>query len=224
MAAVCRGVRRIGEMMPWSATMITALLGVSVLAGCATRHEQLAAFVRPHEAEVSTGHYRVHPPDVLRISSPGAPELDGTSQMVRTDGKIVLRLLGEVDVAGLTTAEIADKLKGQLSRYYIEPELVVQVADYNSQFYYIFGEVGSPGPRRFTGRDTLLMALADAQPNIYAWRAQIRVVRPATQERERKVIVVDLDEIVKNGDSSLNVLLQEGDIIEAFTMEQVKPS
>lgn len=182
--------------------------------GCANEHHDLVGFLRSHESEVATGSYVVRPPDSLIIHAPGASEIDGTGQMVRADGKIVLRLLGEVDVAGLTTAEIAEKLKAQLSRYYVDPEVAVQVTNYNSQFYYVFGEVAGAGPKRFTGRDTLLMALAEARPTRMAWRSQIRVTRPAPVDGEQKVIVIDLDKITQKGDLSMNILLQAGDIVE----------
>jgi polysaccharide export outer membrane protein len=195
------------------------MLGMGVLAvagasGCATTHGQLVDFLRAHEAEVSTGAYVVRPPDVIAIHAPRAPELDGTSQLVRSDGKVVLRLLGEVEVAGLTTEEISEKLKAQLSRFYVDPEIAVEVARYNSQFYYVFGEVTAPGPQRFTGRDTVLMALSRAKPTYLAWRSQIRVTRPAPNEKDSKVIIVDLDHMLRSGNTSMNILLQEGDIIE----------
>lgn len=190
-------------------------LTASLLAGCSTTHDQLVAFVRQHEAEVATGTYRVRPPDALAVHAPNAPEVDGTQQMVRSDGKIVFRLLGEVDVAGLTTGEISQKIEAQLSRYYVEPEVMVEVVGYNSQFYYVFGEVNSPGPVRYTGRDTVLMALAQARPNFFAWRGQIRVTRPGpTPEAPPKTIIVDLDKMLNEGDMTANILLQEGDIVE----------
>ncbi len=186
-----------------------------LLSGCAsTAHEQLVAFLRAHEADVSAGRYVVQPPDAIRIHAPGAEEVDGIAQTVRPDGKVVLRLLGEVDVAGLSTQEIADKLKAQLSRYYVDPEVVVEVASYRSQFYYVFGQVEAPGPKPFTGRDTVLMALAEARPTFIAWRSQVRVTRPEGPGGERKTIVVDLDRMIATGDASQNILLQEGDIIE----------
>lgn len=191
-----------------------ALIAAVLSSGCSTQHAQLVSFVHENEAETATGSYVVRPPDFLAFHAPRIPEVDGASQMVRSDGKIVMRLLGEVDVAGLTTAEIADKLEAQLSRYYVEPKVVVEVARYNSQFYYVFGEVQNPGPVRFTGRDTLLMALAQARPNVFAWRSQVKISRPSDQPGERRVITVDLDKMVTDADTSMNFLLQEGDIVE----------
>ena len=193
---------------------LTACIAIVVGTGCATRHGQLIAFLNSHDTAVATGHYTVMPPDAVTIHAPGAPEIDGGRQTVRPDGKISLRLLGEVQVAGLTTQEIADKLEMQLGRYYRNPEVVVDVARYSSQHYFVFGEVVHPGPRLFTGRDTLLHALADARPNFLAWRNQIRVVRPSSDGGDSKTITVDLDAMVARGDTSQDVLLQPGDIIE----------
>lgn len=190
------------------------MLAISLTTGCASTHEQLVAFLRAHDAPVSTGHYTVAPPDMIAFHAPGTGEIDGVVQRVRPDGKVALRLLGEVYVAGLTTQEIAEKVRAQLSRYYIEPEVVVEVARYASQQYFVFGEVSSPGPKAFTGRDTLIKALAAARPTFLAWRSQIRVVRPDPEGGESKVIVVDLDKMVRSGDTGQNVLLQPDDIIE----------
>jgi polysaccharide biosynthesis/export protein len=191
-----------------------ALVAIMVLSGCASKHDQLVAFLRPHESEVSTGHYVVRPPDTIAIHTPDAPELDGATQTVRPDGKVVLRLIGEVDVAGLTTEEIATKLKTQLSRFYVDPEVLVEVVGYRSQFYYVFGEVNSAGPKCYTGRDSLLKALAEAQPTYLAWRSQIKILRPSPNEDERKTIIVDLDRMLSGGDTANDILLQEGDVIQ----------
>ena len=184
------------------------------LAGCASPHKQLVEFLRAHEVEVSTGHYVVRPPDVIEVHSPDVPEIDGAGQTLRPDGKVVLRLLGEVDVAGLTTEEIAAKLQSLLSRYYVDPEVVVNVAGYRSQFYYVFGEVSGAGPKLYTGRDTLLKALAEAQPTYLAWRSQISIIRPSAKEGECKTITVNLDRMFKSGDLTQDILLQEGDVIQ----------
>ena len=189
-------------------------LAILFTTGCASTHGQLVAFLKAHDATVATGHYEIAPPDSIAIHAPGAHEIDGVVQRVRPDGKVALRLLGEVQIAGLTTQEVAEKLSLQLSRYYVEPDVVVEVNQYLSQWYYVFGEVSRPGAKPFTGRDTLLRALAQASPTFLAWRSQIRVVRPGLDPDEGRVIVVDLDKMIRSGKVDQNVLLQPGDIIE----------
>lgn len=192
----------------WAGVLLAAICG------CASEHGALKAFLRPDETQVASGLYVVRPPDAIRIHAPAAPEVDGAWQTVRADGKVVLRLLGEVDVAGLTTAQIADKLRTQLARYYIEPEVAVELAAARSKFYYVFGEVQNPGPRLCTGRDTLTRAIAEARPTFLAWKAKIRLIRPNPTESARKIIEIDFDKLVHDGDASRDVLLQEGDVIE----------
>jgi polysaccharide export outer membrane protein len=202
--------------VPRRAAALALLAGA--LGGCAARgHEHLVAFLQAHEQCVATGQYTLMPPDAVAIHAPVAPEIDGTVHSLRPDGKIAVRLLGEVDLAGLTTEQAADKIRAHLARYYVEPDVVVDVANYASQFYYVFGQVASPGPKPFTGRDTLLLALARAQPTFLAWRSRIRVIRPPTADASDAaphVLTIDLDRMVRAGALDQNVLLQPGDVIE----------
>lgn len=191
------------------------LLGCAVipLLGCGPKHEDLKVFLKAHEHQVSAADYRVCPPDAIYISAPGCPEVDGDRQQVRVDGTVSMRLLGEVRVVGLTPSEIAAKLERLLKRYYVDPKVHVRVGGYNSKQYYVLGQVGSPGPRPYTGRDTLMEALAASQPNELAWRSQIKVIRPSPEKNERHTITIDLDKMVQGGDMRTNFLLQEGDIV-----------
>ncbi len=199
--------------LSWGAQAGLATVLLCVV-GCNTHRDDFKQFLRSQEHTVSAGDYRVAPPDVISLHSPIAPEIDGAVRRVRPDGKIALRLLGEVYVAGLTPREISQKVTRLLARYYVEPEVVVDVASFASQYHYVFGEVLSPGPKRSTGRDTLLTVLADARPNKFAWRSQIKVTRPGTPDEDPATLVINLDEMIKTGDSRQDVLIQPGDIIE----------
>lgn len=210
--------------MPCMSPLIAVRMGLSVMtlslailanSGCATSApDQKTHFLRANEQIVSGGSYRIAPPDLVRIHCPISREIDGATQRVRPDGKIALRLLGEVQVAGLTTQEVSDKIAHLLERYYVDPDVVVNIAGYRSKHYYVFGEVSRPGPRDYTGRDTLLKALADARPNNFAWRSQIRITRPGPSAEDRSTIIVNLDEMIASGRDDQDVLLQPGDIIE----------
>lgn len=183
-------------------------------AGCAgPKPEQLAAFSKAYEQDVAGGSCRVAPPDILEITSPNVPEVDNEHQGIRPDGKITLRLVGEVQVAGLTPVEIADKLQQQLAQYYVEPKVMVRIASAASKRYYVFGEVGGQGAYPFSGNDSLVRALATAQPNRAAWKEQVHVIRPSHDSKERHELVINVDDIIKHGKMENNVLLQEGDII-----------
>ncbi|MFQ6049326.1 MAG: polysaccharide biosynthesis/export family protein, partial [Phycisphaerae bacterium] len=93
-------------MLARSSRPIGLLLSLCWLAGCGPSRQDLEVFLASHEQVVSSGQYRVAPPDVIAISATLAPVIDGQVQPVRSDGKISLRLLGEVKVAGLSPKQI----------------------------------------------------------------------------------------------------------------------
>jgi protein involved in polysaccharide export with SLBB domain len=215
-----RSVRRVSPPVRRAATACGGLLlPVTLLGliagstGCESNHEDLKVFLRADEHKVSATDYRLTPPDVLLISAPGAPEIDGDQQMVRVDGMISLRLLGEVRVVGLTPEEVSAKLEDMLRRYYHDPQVHVRVGGYNSKRFYILGEVGGAGPQPYTGRDTLMDALARCQPNNLAWKENIKVIRPSPDASKKHTITVNVAKMTESGDMKMNVLLQEGDIV-----------
>lgn len=198
---------------PYLACPAALLLFTSLIAGCAHEDEKVQAWVHEWETSVSAADYLVQPPDALEISSAQAPEIDGEIQTVRQDGKITLRLLGEVKVAGMTPAEIARKLESLLAQYYLDPQVSVRVSSAGSKRFYVFGQVAAPGPFPYTGRDTLLSALAQAKPTFIAAKDQIKVVRPSHEADKRHVMVVNVNDMLGKGDLEYNVMLQEGDIV-----------
>jgi protein involved in polysaccharide export with SLBB domain len=192
-------------------------LGLAVLAGlaagCAPKYDDLKSFTQGHEQQAAAIEYRIEPPDVINLSSPTAPELDGDIQQIRSDGKISLKLLGEVEAANLTPRELGSKLEEMLSRYYVAPSVTVRVVSFESKKVYVFGQVSRSGALPFTGNDTLLDVLAAAQLTPTAWGQQVKVIRPSASEKDRHDIIVDVDRIVQSGDLKSNFLLQEGDIV-----------
>jgi len=212
------------------------LLAGMLLAGCYDP-KQVNAFLLKPRAPVSGTEYRVLPPDVISISSRTVPEINRVSQQVRPDGKVNLPLLGEIVVAGRTPKEIEANVMAAASDYYEEADATVTVVGYNSQRFYVFGQVSGPGPKPWTGRDTLLDALAKAQPTTLAWPQRIAVVRaPGPQEGGREIktgslkyratgrrrkdkdnppkkMLFNLNAMIKSGDLSNNILLKPNDVI-----------
>lgn len=186
---------------------------LALAGGCQSDDREINAFIHDWEASVSGTIDVVQPPDAIEIYSPDAPEIDGEIQVVDATGKISLRLIGQVKVAGMTPVEIARKLEAILGKYYSDPTVRVRLAQRRSKRIYVFGQVDSPGPFPYTGRDTVLSVLAKANLSFLAWKSQVKVIRPSHEEGKRHVIVVDADKIMENGDLEMNVLLEEGDII-----------
>lgn len=186
---------------------------IATCSGCATKREDILHFLREHDHEVSAIEYRVGIPDEVSITAPRIVEIDGEHQHVRPDGKINLRLLGEVKIVGMTAKEISAKLEVLLSRYYVDPKVAVRVTGYFSKKYYIYGLVAGVGPRPYTGRDTLLDAVINSGANYLSWTSNVQVIRPAHGDVPVRTIHVDMDQMVKTGDWSQNVLLEPNDTV-----------
>ncbi|MDO8630156.1 MAG: polysaccharide biosynthesis/export family protein, partial [Phycisphaerales bacterium] len=176
--------------------------------GCAAKNADMLHFLREHEHQVSAIEYRIGIPDAISITAPRVLEIDGESQRVRPDGKISLRLLGDVKIVGMTAKEVVAKLEVLLSRYYLDPKVDVRVVHYESKKYYIYGMVGGVGPKPYTGRDTLLDAVVKAGTSFLSWTSKVKVIRPAHGDTPVRTLEVNVDKMVKTGDWSSNILLE----------------
>lgn len=187
--------------------------GLLFCLGCSNQHADLVKFLKDNEHLATATEYRVGIPDEVLVSAPRILEIDGVRQTVGVDGKVSFRLLGPVRVAGLTPREIAAKLEEQLTPYYEDPKVQVEVTSYKSKKYYVFGEVARPGGYPYTGKDSVIDALSAARPTFIALRSHVQVIRPTPDPQEQVRILVNMDEMVQKGDMRMNVLLEPGDMV-----------
>ncbi len=190
-----------------------------VLTGCETEHHSTAGaegpdgvFKQYKEHEVASYKYIVDPPDEISILAPGITELNNVKQTVSAQGTVTFNLIGEVPVAGKTPDEIASMLRDMTKKYYTNPDIKIVVTA-NSKFFYIFGLGGGQLKHPFTGRDTVIEALADATFNEGGWPEQIRVSRPGKNGKKDQTAVVDFTKVFDYGDMKQNYLLEQGDIV-----------
>jgi polysaccharide export outer membrane protein len=88
--------------------------------------------------------YVIGPEDVLSIVVWHEPELS-TKVTVRSDGKIALTLLDEVQAGGLTPIQLKEQITIGLKRFLNDPQVYVIPLEIHSQFVYIVGSVAKPG-------------------------------------------------------------------------------
>ena len=207
--------------------ILATLLISAGLTGCGGPiPDDIAAFLKPYEVNTTTNAYFLQPPDEVEIYCAKVPEIHQQKQQIRPDGRISFPKLGEIEVAGKTPAMVAKDIEARVTKLYSltgENPVDVRVARFNSQFYYVYGEVRRDGPMNYTGRDTVLHAVAMASPTYTAWKKRIKVIRPSAGVKidpesaisivDAKTFEINLEEMAQNGDASRNVLLQAGDII-----------
>ncbi|UCC23531.1 MAG: polysaccharide biosynthesis/export family protein [Planctomycetota bacterium] len=194
------------------------LLSALCLTGCfSSNPADIEAFSKPTKVIVTAEKYVMQPPDEIQIFCTKVPEIHEQTQRIRPDGMVSFEGVGEMRAAGRTPKELADVLRERVMLLYALPgenPIDVRIMVYRSGFYYVQGQVYLPGPKIYTGRDTVFDALSNAQPNPMAWLGRIQVIRPSSEKNiPPKIFEVDFDRMEAHGDISKNVLLQEGDII-----------
>ncbi len=200
------------------AVLAALLVSLLVLPGCfSAKAKNIAAFAKPDTVVTTSKNYILQPPDEVEIHCSKVPEVHMQSQKIRPDGKISFEGVGEIQAAGKTPKELASLLHEKIVLLYTltgENPIDVRVITYQSKFYYVLGEVDRPGPKICTGRDSALAAIAAANPTALAWNKRIQVIRPSSDKNTRpKVFQLNFEKMRVHGDTSKNVLLQEGDII-----------
>lgn len=229
----------------WLKNLVNLTISASFLCAVGCYNSQsVNQFLPEPRTPVATPEYRVYPPDLLLISSDNMrefrPELGkrGMQILVMPDGKISLPLVGEIFVAGKNVHEIERDILRAASKYYSEATVNVDVMRFDSQRFYVMGEVKNPGPKKWTGRDTVLDAVAQAGLTPQSWPQRIIIVRgdsPQTggveqseeydkgyyyrgvrRERPkspRKKMVVNIMAMAKHGDMSNNIILMPNDVV-----------
>jgi polysaccharide biosynthesis/export protein len=148
--------------------------------------------------------------DVLNITIWKEPSLSG-SVKVRPDGFVTLSLVNEIQVVGMTTAQLRNMLQDRYKEFLVDPSVTVRLEAIASSEVFLLGQINRPGAFPLNGNETLLQILARAGGlTVFADRSNIRVVR-----RNRDKIteyIVDYDAIIK-GDIKQDILLRPGDRI-----------
>lgn len=107
--------------------------------------------------------YLIGPNDKLTVTVFGVEELSGDVQ-ADSSGRVAVPLIGAVDAAGLTPAQlgetIADRLRG---RYMRDPHVTVNLREASSQTFTVDGEVREPGIYPVVGNLSLMRAVATAK-------------------------------------------------------------
>jgi polysaccharide export outer membrane protein len=165
----------------------------------------------PAEETPAIGDYVIGETDVLNVRVAGQSDLTG-NYTVRLDGMIVFPYVGEIRAAGVPLAVFNRNLRDELSTYYKDPQVTVEVEEYNSCVVYVLGEVAKPGVYKFEGRTTLLETVAEAGGyERSAARASTMVVRSFLEEPQ--VMRIDMEKVIDEGAITLNIPLEKGDVV-----------
>jgi polysaccharide biosynthesis/export protein len=166
-----------------------------------------ASATKPHDDTFVIGD-----DDLLAINVWKEAEIS-RSVPVRSDGKISLPLVGEVQAAGETPLKLEQDIAAKLKNYIDEPEVTVIVQQINSQKFNVLGQVVRPGSYPLTNSVTVLDAIALAGGfRDFAKQKSIYVLRQIREGKQAR-IPFNYKEVVKGKNSEQNIKLQPRDTI-----------
>ena len=193
--------------------MIGCVLAAFFCTACTPTYTDYNAFITNPTPQVTAVEYRMAPPDMIGITSKRVREINGHSEVIRTDGRITLPLLGSVYIAGMTAEEASAELEARAREFYSDADVTLRIRGYASKKIYVFGEVSRPGAYPYHGANTILATIAAANPNRLADPSKVQVLRPNRDGQLVKRMTIDVNRMMKRGDTTMNALLQEDDIL-----------
>ena len=166
-----------------------------------------AAPAKPHDDTFIIGA-----DDVLAVNVWKEAEVS-RSVPVRSDGKISLPLVGEVQASGQTPRQLEKEIAAKLQNYISEPEVTVIVLQINSQKFNILGQVARPGAFPLTNAPTVLDAIAIAGGfRDFAKKKSIYILRQNPGGAQSR-IPFNYKDVISGKNTEQNIRLQPRDTI-----------
>ena len=157
---------------------VSFLALITALASC--KHAGEYVWVDQYgAAKTADPAYAIAPGDLLAVRVMGHDDLS-TRAKVRTDGRISVPYLDDVEVAGQAPVQVADKLRRELVQFVVHPVVTVTVDEPRPFTVPVTGEVMRPGVYALDSPTGVLQALASAGGlTQFAHSDQIYVLRGA---------------------------------------------
>ncbi|HEU0067421.1 MAG TPA: XrtA/PEP-CTERM system exopolysaccharide export protein [Sphingomonas sp.] len=207
---------RRASAIPLLASALAATAGLSgCSAGTGGRPElPPAAYVA--NRELPGEEYVIGPLDQLNIFVWRNAELSAKVQ-VRPDGRITTPLINDMPAVGKTPSMLAGDMKKALGQYIKDPIVSVIVENFSgtySQQVRIVGATEKPASIPYRANMTLLDAMiAVGGLNQYAAGNKARLVRYDRDTGKSREYALQINSLLKKGDSTANVRLEPGDVI-----------
>lgn len=158
--------------------------------------------------------YLIGPGDSLNIFVWRNPELS-TSVPVRPDGRITAPLVEDVEASGRTPTQLARELEQALSEYVRDPIVTVTVGGFTGEYYEqvrVVGEAAQPQALPYRKNMSVLdVMIAAGGLTEFASGNKSTLVRTAGGSQTE--YSVRLDDLIRDGDISANVLVEPGDVL-----------
>ena len=202
----------------WKLLTLAACLGASMF--CAgqddgNQYDEPAKEEAPKilvpKSPVENSHFVIGNEDVLAVSVWKDVELSHVLA-VRSDGKITLPLIGELQATGKTPQQLQEEITTDLQPYISKPKVTVMVQEIKSKKFNILGHVNKPGEYVLTPPLTVVDAIAMAGG--FREFAKIKSIYVLRDDGGKQIRVpFNYKHVINGSDPGENIELQPRDTI-----------
>jgi polysaccharide export outer membrane protein len=151
--------------------------------------------------------------DLIQISIFEAPDLN-TEARVSARGGVTLPLLSTVQIAGLSVREAEQYVEGMYREKYLQdPHVTVFVKEQFGSKITLMGALKKPGTYDFYARMNLMDVLAVGEGLSETAGRIVQIRRKAEDDQPAQAMIIDLDQMIKEGREELNIAIKGGDVV-----------
>jgi polysaccharide biosynthesis/export protein len=180
-------------------------------AGVASTSDTVAAKAAPAQ-NGPTDEFVIGPGDVLGINVWKEQEMSRVVP-VRSDGRISLPLIGELQASGQTARQLEAEITKRLKDYVADPAVTVVVQEIHSQKINVLGMVSHPGSFPLAKPMTVVDAIATAGGfRDFAKQKDVYVLRRDNSGKQTR-FPFNYKDVIKGLHPEQNIELQSGDTV-----------
>ncbi len=157
--------------------------------------------------------YKVGEGDILEINVYENKDLS-TAVRVSSTGTIRVPLLGEITVNDLTVSQVAARIERFYSNgYLVDPQVDVFISEHRSKKAIILGQIKNPGQYELRGKVSFLEFISKAGGLTPEAGSIATIKHSPGKGNKNELITINLEELIKKGDTHLNIPIQDNDSI-----------
>ena len=157
--------------------------------------------------------YKLQPGDLINIQVFREESMERTLR-ISGNGTITFPLVGAVPVAGLSQQEAEDRLATKLREFLRNPQVSMLVKEYGNKTVYVLGQVQKPAAIQIPPEKSLTVLEAITSVGGFTEVANTSKVRVLRMENGKQhAIDVDVSQITKQGNKSMDIALSPGDVV-----------
>lgn len=173
-------------------------------------NESLLAVV---QANPKFQDYTVREGDLLQINVVGENELSTTAR-VSAEGSMTLPLLGSLKVKGYSVHELERTIENAYGQKYLQdPHVTILIKEQQGGKITLLGAITKPGTYDYYVRQPLLNVLAMGGGLTPKAGTLVHVRRTDIASSKTSTFIVDLEDLIKNGQEQLNLEIEQGDVV-----------